>query len=338
MATVSIVVPFFQAQDTLEAAIKSVVSQSFEDWELLLVDDGSTDGGLEIALGWAAHDSRIRVLTQRNQGRSVARNQGISAADGEWVAFLDADDELKANALETLLGLASDGADLVCGGYKDGENLNHVATCTSREMVEVIMSYPDPSYRELAFPYWNGLVERTVWGKLYRMRIVEKGSVQFASALAFGEDALFNIAYLLNATSVCVTDSVVYEYVYRDTSTTHSFSEKDFRHLKRFVATAVDCLDEPVGNGSISTEEYAQFISNEVMGLFKKAVRCGNYDIAALGFNEIMRDSDLYSFARRYKSASPVGTRINRFYILLMRHRLSLVALSLERFLVKRIR
>lgn len=93
MPNVSVIIPAFQAQDTLERAVLSVRAQTFADWELIIVDDGSTDATPDIAKKLSESDQRIRFYSQENQGPAAARNNGVSRANGEYLAFLDADDE-----------------------------------------------------------------------------------------------------------------------------------------------------------------------------------------------------------------------------------------------------
>lgn len=126
--TVSIVVPVFNAEATIGACLESVVVQSFQDWDCVVVDDGSNDRGPEIAGGFAARDSRIRVVRQPNTGLPGARNTGIVHAKGAWVRFLDADDWLLNRSHETLLEAARrSGGALVAGGARyvseSGEDL-----------------------------------------------------------------------------------------------------------------------------------------------------------------------------------------------------------------------
>ncbi|MDG1277528.1 MAG: glycosyltransferase family A protein [Algoriphagus sp.] len=95
---ISVVIPFYNGAKTLNRAVESVMNQSFEDWELILVDDGSIDESAALANQYLS-DSRIRYIFQENQGVSAARNHGALVASGEWLIFLDADDELKDNAI-----------------------------------------------------------------------------------------------------------------------------------------------------------------------------------------------------------------------------------------------
>ena len=113
MARLSVIVPVFNTAATLKRCTESILSQHVDGLELILVDDGSTDGSSAICDGLAAADDRIRVIHRDNGGLSAARNTGIDAAAGTWIAFADSDDELAPDTLDANLGLASDEIDLV---------------------------------------------------------------------------------------------------------------------------------------------------------------------------------------------------------------------------------
>ena len=116
---ISIIMPVYNAGVLLHTAVESVLRQSFADFELLLVDDGSTDGSAALAHELAKKDGRIRVLEQPNAGICAARNLGLQHCRGQWFTFCDDDDTMLPHALETLLVLAkSTGADVVRGGYR----------------------------------------------------------------------------------------------------------------------------------------------------------------------------------------------------------------------------
>lgn len=122
MAEVSVIVPVYEAEKFLEACIGSVISQEFQDWELLLVDDGSTDASNAICRRCASADPRIRLIEQANRGVSEARNRGLDQASARYVTFLDADDELLPGALSALYDIATErNADVVMGRIVEGE-------------------------------------------------------------------------------------------------------------------------------------------------------------------------------------------------------------------------
>ena len=95
MTAISIIVPVYNAEKTLPRCIDSILAQTFTDYELILVDDGSSDGSLSVCSAYAARDSRIRVLHQENAGVSAARNAGLDAAAGKYIMFCDSDDEVE---------------------------------------------------------------------------------------------------------------------------------------------------------------------------------------------------------------------------------------------------
>lgn len=99
---ISVIIPVYNAESYLERSVNSVINQTFPDWELILVDDGSKDGSGQICDGFAQRDSRVRVIHQENAGAGAARNAGIAQAKGNYVVYVDADDTVERNYLELL--------------------------------------------------------------------------------------------------------------------------------------------------------------------------------------------------------------------------------------------
>ena len=118
MPKVSVIVPVYQCEDYLCACIDSVLAQRFRDFELILVDDGSPDGCGKIIDGYAGRDSRIVAVHQKNGGPSSARNTGLSRAKGEYVYFLDSDDMMDPELLETAVPCMDSGWDMTVFGFR----------------------------------------------------------------------------------------------------------------------------------------------------------------------------------------------------------------------------
>ena len=117
MCKISVIVPVYNAEDTLETALSSVFMQTLTDIEILCINDGSTDHSADVLTSAQRRDGRVRCLTQKNAGAGMARNKGIAEAKGEYIAFLDADDLYPGPyALETLLAAAEKSGAMVCGG------------------------------------------------------------------------------------------------------------------------------------------------------------------------------------------------------------------------------
>ncbi len=141
MPRISVIVPVYNVESYLEACIRSIAGQSFGDWELLLVDDGSTDGSAQICSGWAVRDSRIRLLQKENGGTSTARNWGLAHATGEYVSFVDGDDYIDPEMLEQLWRAVEEhGADMAQVGRieetEDGRRLPDICTPPEEERWE----------------------------------------------------------------------------------------------------------------------------------------------------------------------------------------------------------
>src|SRR5690554_2682260 len=103
MSKVSIIIPVYNKAPYLDSCISSVINQTYKNLEIIIIDDGSTDNSLEICENYRKKDERIQLISQENQGVSVARNKGIQKASGEWIYFLDADDYLELDAFEILV-------------------------------------------------------------------------------------------------------------------------------------------------------------------------------------------------------------------------------------------
>lgn len=226
---VAVIMPAYNAEKTVAASVKSVLEQSFSDLELIVVDDGSTDGTARLLSGLAASDRRLRPVTVANGGPAKARNFGIELVrEGtDYVLFLDADDLLDRDALETALSGMEDGegADLVILGFSivdaKGERRDY------RERDQLIR----PEDLGEAFPrlYKANLLNQ-VWGKLYRAKLLTgQGGVRFRD-YRWGEDRLFMFDCLERASSVRVLSACKYRYMmHKGESLISSYYPKKFQ-------------------------------------------------------------------------------------------------------------
>lgn len=215
---VSIIVPVYQVQAYLTRCVESVMAQTVSDWELILVDDGSTDRSGEMCDAFCEKDSRISVIHQPNGGLSAARNSGLKRAKGEWIAFLDSDDCLHPQMLERLFGAAL------------GERCE-IAACRylpfSDRLPAVEGSGKTTVYSaEDAMRYLirNTVFQQVVWNKLYHRRVLEK--LTFPEGKCH-EDEFFTWRAFLNAERIAAVDFTGYFYFQRPDSIMGApFSEK----------------------------------------------------------------------------------------------------------------
>ncbi len=184
---VSIIVPIFNSERTLNRCIKSILNQTFCNWELLLIDDGSTDKSCEICEKYAAIDQRIKIFHKKNGGVSSARNYGLHYSRGEWLTFIDTDDYVQDSFLEILIEKA-DSADLVVSGaYYINDKISFFPP---ERLVEIGDDLPFMD-EQLCSIYLM-----TCWAKLFKRIFIINEGIYFDSSLRIGEDTDFVLRYL----------------------------------------------------------------------------------------------------------------------------------------------
>ncbi len=224
---ISVIVPVYKVERFLPACLDSLLGQTYTGWECILVDDGSPDRSGEICRRYAAADPRFRVIGQTNSGVSAARNTGIAAAVGDYLAFLDADDRLDSRFLQILSEQMEEGADLAAAEYRriaeDGSPLGD-AQEIGRYPLEggevkgdgLWLSADDESLAAL----WECGLLNSVWGKLYRRDLIEVHDLRFDTDLRFAEDMRFAAGYAACCSRVALVKAPLYLYLWREGSLT----------------------------------------------------------------------------------------------------------------------
>ena len=216
MALFSIIVPVYNVATCLQTCIQSILNQSFTDYELLLVDDGSIDGSGAICDQLAGNETRIRVFHKDNGGVSSARNLGLRNATGEWICFVDADDLVLEGGLQQLADRISDDVDMVWGGYEvfneQGERTYAVSdriteSLTNEEGLEML--FLPRYYRYLGF----------VCGRLLRRTVIDSWRISFDEDLYYNEDRLFFARFMCaSEAAILFTTTPVYGYIEQEKS------------------------------------------------------------------------------------------------------------------------
>ncbi len=211
---VSVIMPVYNAKEYVEGTIKSVLSQTFRDFELIIIDDGSFDGSAEICEYFSIEDSRVRLRRQENHGICVSRNTAIDMANGQYVAFCDHDDIYEPDYLKLLVEAADDNnADLVKGQYKG------IIETNGKETANSIMDYLDGecSLERLLRNYKYFL--RTInvlWNGLYVRKIIVECNIRFDESFKAGwEDNIFNLHYLKNCKKIFGVNKLIYSHIRR---------------------------------------------------------------------------------------------------------------------------
>ena len=198
MPTISIIVPIYNSELTLDKCISSILQMEFTDFELLLVDDGSVDNSLGICRKWAEQDSRIRVLQQKNGGPSLARNRGIIETSGKWIVFVDSDDIVRSRYLSDLLETVGKNSSIVMAisGEQVFRNGKKAEVVRFPDVICKVNDY-NALWKELRLHFYGH-----PFGKLYRRDIIVQNHLQFDNDVCLGEDCIFMMQYIMACASL----------------------------------------------------------------------------------------------------------------------------------------
>lgn len=197
---ISIIIPVYNAERYLIECIESILSQSYGNFELILVNDGSKDRSGEICRKYASANPAVRVIEKTNGGVSSARNAGLDAATGKWVVFGDADDFFLPGALDQLAGLTRIGYDIDFGAGSTIEVINGKRYRHSI-FTDSVAEHPITHHKE--YP---------LWGNIFRRSIIEEYSLRFVEGISYSEDRIFILEYFLHCRRMASTSRYVYAY------------------------------------------------------------------------------------------------------------------------------
>ena len=266
---VSIIVPAYNCIESLECCVGSIRQQTYTNFELMLVDDGSTDGSGELCDKLAAEDTRIRVIHKPNGGVSSARNAGIDAATGGYITFCDSDDYLEPDYLEALIQAAESNPDCghiwccfqtVTGYQKENAAPNYTSA-------KSLLCYTLQDYMSL-HEMW---LDAEPWNKLYRTDIVQTAKVRFPEDLSLGEDWLFNLAYIDASANekIVVVTKPLYNYMRGNDESLDSKYRKDLLDIYRRLNDT--CLSY-LRKWKLPTEQIEKFYNSRFY-LYEKVLR-----------------------------------------------------------------
>lgn len=235
MPEVSIIIPVYNAERWLRRCVDSILAQIYTDFELLLIDDGSTDRSGAICDEYTEKDSRIRVFHKLNGGVSSTRNLGIDYACGKWITFCDADDYVMPDWLANYNLSFNYSQDLICqGAIIQHENSQELTGVDKQQ-------YFVDNIGDLASILLKKSILGFVWNKLYRKNILapqDSNSLKFNPELAFMEDEDFNLRYLLRCKKGIITEKAAYCYIIPANDKHEMFSAKHIPLYRHFISLA----------------------------------------------------------------------------------------------------
>ena len=295
---VSVIVPVYNASEYISNTLDSIINQDFDGYELIVIDDGSTDNSLEI-INTTLENAQLpnRVIHQDNAGVSVARNVGIEASKGDYLVFIDADDYVTPNHLSTLYNGKSDFS-LTLYVKKDGDNLTQLDT-----YAEDIISTEDFIKKEL-----NMQITFNFFQLMYRASIIKDNNVRFTPGVVYGEDTEFAHKALMHGKEIAINNEVTYYYVQHSESAIKTTEYRRFGVIKIFedLADFYNKNNKPEIAKLITTSRIPKAIFGNMNFFFNNG-----YD-----FDEVMgkmKELDLLTKLSRYEGDSKFKLKIRLF-------------------------
>lgn len=222
MPKISLIVPIYNVDKYIERCIESVLKQTLEDFELILIDDGSTDKSSEICNKYKEKDRRVRVKYKTNGGVSSARNEGIDMAIGEYIGFLDPDDYLDIDALDYLYNIAQQyQSDIAC--YRMKIYINETLQSDMYEYEEIHVYTGEEIIKEYTL---SGKFLYSSCNKIYSKKLFLNKSNRFSNDIRYAEDALFNYLVLCDAEKLVFSNQKKYNYCINSEGVVSNVTEK----------------------------------------------------------------------------------------------------------------
>lgn len=224
---ISIIVPIYNVEKYIRKCIDSILNQSYINFELLLIDDGSTDSSFNICKEYESTDKRVKVYHKKNGGVSSARNMGLEKAKGEWITFIDSDDYLLNNQFLEDLEKATHNL-----------HIDYCLTsgCTKFGQEKIVFDKAGVQLpTDVILEHIIGLnqIYLSPWGRLFKTSIINNNKIRFLEGLHYAEDCYFNIEYLTHVKYTSVIDNKGYYYRENSSSITHNY--RSYTHYLEFL-------------------------------------------------------------------------------------------------------
>ena len=325
---ISVIVPVYNVEQFLPYCIDSIIVQTFTDYELLLVDDGSRDNSGKICDEYAKKDNRIRVFHKVNGGVSSARNLGLNNANGEWVCFIDSDDTVSNNYIQHMAEAISDKDVLILTNYKKDTmgvcpvKLDNITLHND----EIIRYFIDNNIFALTAPY----------SKLYKIEIIKKYSLNFPEGINMGEDVIFIMRYLNKISYASIIN--VCDYNVRETKGSLSSKYYPFENeWNCYLIWKKEMMTFLTRFGKIYDNALKVAWENRIGTTFNRCLQCLYRQKEPLSFSTKLKYlksipySDIKEFAIYYKP-NKLRRRILKFLIVNHLYRLYIIAGSFDKF------
>lgn len=258
MPKVSIIVPIYNSELHLSRCIDSILAQTYTDFELILINDGSNDKSREICDYYATKDRRIIVVHKENGGTSSARNRGLNVANGEYITFVDSDDTISTDYLSTF----TYNCDFEIAGLETIGMNKTIYVPMSTDTLSVDTKIADWFVKDSDAMYLT-----TICCKMFRTNIIQKSFLKFDTSLKRGEDTIFVYNYLSYCNSIKLLSNVVYQYNFDATSIDKKYSLNS-KECVNHICAKVSSIEKIEKRFNVKLKELSKLIYTTYLHLF----------------------------------------------------------------------
>lgn len=303
---VSVVLPIYNVERYLSRCLKSIVNQTYDNLEIILVDDGSLDNCPQLCEKWARKDNRIKVVHKENAGLGMARNTGIENATGQYICFFDSDDYIALDTIEKCYRLAEkEKADIVTFGFcnvkSNGKTGNSIIPHTDKQ------SYRGNEVQKVFLPDLTGPDTATgkrtdlwmsAWASFYSMDLINRTGWRFVSEREIISEDIYSLLYLYkDVECVSVLSDALYFYCENGGSLTHTYRKDRYDKIKHFYDQCIKAAEECGYGKNVKDRLAYPYISNTI-GAMKMIVSSHN-PFRKMDFNDIVKDEHLQKVLRK---------------------------------------
>lgn len=277
---ISIIVPVFNTEKQLDRCIKSLINQTYEKIEIILIDDGSTDKSLDRCLSFKQQDSRIVVIHQENSGVSSARNRGIEEAKGDFIAFVDSDDWIDGNVCETFFdAYQKNNCDLFCYSAVYHKKRGAISSYLFPNDIDILTPEQKQELQRKVFtPYApdfgynvNTRFAGSACGKFYKASVLKQNLLVFSTQTIISEDCLFNIYAIDYFERICFSKQVFYHYQISSNSAQNRYRPNSDRNFSVVIKQIQKWLKETNKNQQFIDSANCLFV-HYLFGILKEDI------------------------------------------------------------------
>ena len=321
MSQISIIVPVYNAAKYLSRTIASIQAQTFEDWELLFVNDGSTDNSAEIIEGYATKDARIKLIHQKNLGPARARNVGMNNAQGQYISFVDSDDTIEPHMMQCMYDTAIRyQAHIVMCNFAIISGSRHKRTESHHDFTCDCIMTQNQLVQEVLKRYFEGNSAGvpSLCNKIFDLKWLRSKGIIIPEDRVRAEDWMFNLNCMEAEPRFCAIDDVLYNYWQNEGSIMHSVRENEWK--QHFESMQI-LYEVNVRHGLHYEQDIATQCVNGSIGhlLCIYANKPVRIDIAEqimhyIDLHKVLKDVDINSLSKAFKLIA-IALKIKQYWI-----------------------